>query len=179
MATLMEIYPKYAGDCFTGTDKGTSHSYIEVYDELLSPRIGKGTTLLELGVATGKSLLMWNEYLVNGIIHGVDLIPMPKVLQGIPSIIFHQVDICDKQALEKEFAGLTFDVIIDDAQHIIEQQVLAISVLMSKLRNGGLYIIEDATIESLPLFLPYGKVTMLDLRNIKQRYDDVLILIPK
>ena len=62
MASLEELSKKYgADDSWNGTDKGTSHSYIETYEGLLSGSVGKGITLLEIGVATGKSLLMWEE----------------------------------------------------------------------------------------------------------------------
>ena len=180
MATLQEIYQKYQGQGYDGSDKGTWHSYIDVYESLLSGFVSKGAVLLELGVATGKSLLMWREYLVDGTIHGVDLLTMPVCLDGVPSVFFHWMDLNDKFSMEKEFAGMEFDIIIDDASHEVGQQVLDASILAPKLKDGGIYIVEDVSdLSSVSLFASFGKVELMDRRSVKGRFDDSLIIIRK
>ena len=63
MKTLEEIYSQFSQnrDCGHG-DKGTTHSYIESYDRLLSPYRDKKINFLEIGLAYGESLEMWWEY---------------------------------------------------------------------------------------------------------------------
>jgi len=180
MATLQDVYKKYQGHEGSGSDKGTWHSYIDVYESLLSGFASKGAVLLELGVATGKSLLMWHEYLVDGTVHGVDLCTMPACLNGVPSVFFHWMDLNDKFSMEKEFAGMEFDIIIDDASHLVGQQVLDVSILMPKLKDGGIYIVEDVSdLSSVSSFSSFGKVELMDRRSVKGRFDDALIIIRK
>ena len=44
------------------TDKEFSHHYLGVYDELFAPFKDKEINLLEVGVATGGSLKLWEKY---------------------------------------------------------------------------------------------------------------------
>ena len=54
-----------------GTDKNTTHSYIEVYTDLLDKYRETGN-ILEIGAAHGNSVRMWREYFTNGIVAGID-----------------------------------------------------------------------------------------------------------
>ena len=52
-----------------GTDKNTGHSYISgFYEEAFFPYKTKHISILEIGIARGDSLLLWNEYFKNSII---------------------------------------------------------------------------------------------------------------
>jgi hypothetical protein len=71
MKTLREIYTELvaehaantAGEMVTTfSDKGTMHSYIEYYEKHFAPRRHDPVLLMEIGVMTGGSLLMWQQY---------------------------------------------------------------------------------------------------------------------
>ena len=179
MKTLNEIYQNYQTPDGQG-DKGTAHSYIEIYEQLLTP-YRNNSTILEIGIAGGYSLHMWKEYFINSQICGVDVsfdaVSNPN-LNSKDYTIFHS------DATTPEFLNLiqdiTFDVIIDDGSHIFQHQITSFNLLKSKIRKGGIYIIEDVahmdtnmenTFKSL-----HTNCAILDLRHIKQRYDDVLIV---
>ena len=57
-----------------GTDKNTGHSYISgFYEEAFFPYKTKHISILEIGIARGDSLLLWNEYFKNSkLIYGLD-----------------------------------------------------------------------------------------------------------
>ena len=179
---LNEIYQKYkVGSCYgVGSDKGTSHSYIEVYESLLSKYVGKSAMLLEIGVASGASLLMWEEYLENGTIHGIDIVQKPKLLFGHESIKYYTMNIRNRVRVESEFGLSYFNVIIDDGSHYISDQIFAINILWKSLKPGGIYIVEDIIrIENTERFKEFGAANVFDLRKNKGRIDDILISIEK
>ena len=68
MITLEKAYSNYQMPD-RGGDKGTLHSYIDVYAEYISPRT---KSLLEVGVFEGHSLMMWQTYLPKARIVGLD-----------------------------------------------------------------------------------------------------------
>ena len=73
MSLLDELALKY------GTDKGSQyHNYCNKYDKILFPLREKFTNILEIGVANGSSVRMWEEYFPNATIHGVDFTPECK-----------------------------------------------------------------------------------------------------
>ena len=47
-------------------------SYFRVYGEALADLRSQPVSLLELGIATGASLLMWRDYFPKGLVTGID-----------------------------------------------------------------------------------------------------------
>jgi hypothetical protein len=96
--------------------------YLEVYDPILVPWIGKEITLLEIGVFRGGSLKLWRDYFPGGTIVGIDR-KLPQHLQLGKRIQVFEGRQADKEFLSKvasETARDGFDIIIDDASHIGE-----------------------------------------------------------
>ena len=179
--SLREIAGKYGDqNWMIGTDKGTAHSYVSVYDELLSGYVGKGINFLEIGVASGKSLLMWQEFFVNAKVHGVDIAVKPEALLSHSEIEFRQASSCDSIAMNDFVKGTEFDVIIDDGSHKINDQLRTLEVLFPRLRVGGLYIVEDIDcFADCSKFRRYQNVEVKDMRGLKNKHDDVLVVIRK
>lgn len=176
MSSLINIYEKYKLGC----DKGRVHSYIETYDTILANYVNSKTVLLEIGVASGCSLKMWEDYLGNGVIHGIDLSPKPTILNESPNIVYHQFDGSNIELLHKTFHDIKFDIIIDDGSHALNQQMLSLCALYGKLNYGGLYIIEDIQkIEFVEYFKFLPDMRVVDLRDVKNRYDDIMVIYKK
>lgn len=186
METLKQICTKNTVNGWP--DKDTVHSYIDVYEEILKPYRGKAT-ILEIGLFSGQSLRMWEQYFDEGTVYGIDCSELPcgglqdlrpMIAEGTHNIII--MDGTSKEDIEKNFKGVKFDVIIDDGSHNIEHQLESYKHLKSHIAKGGTYIIEDIQdIEAnKELFLnidPKKNIEILDRRKIKNRYDDVLVII--
>jgi len=73
--TLVEIF-KEIGD-FSGVDSGHNdknhlHTYLETYDKLFAP-FQSGCNFLEIGLAMGKSIELFDRYFDNSRIMGCDI----------------------------------------------------------------------------------------------------------
>ena len=178
MKTLKKSYEKTRQNTKFG-DKGTVHSYIDVYESYLK-KFNYECNLLELGCAYGESLLMWEDYLDRGLVLGIQREIHPKLAANIEKYNLNVVDAsCTDPRLPELLKDLSFDVIIDDASHLIEDQIVAFNNLKKLVRPGGFYIIED--IQNLDkdkdkLEKLHDKFTIHDNRHIKDRYDDVLVV---
>ncbi len=183
MDSLAQIYARHSGPG-RFNDKGSVHSYIDIYEELLAPYRATANRFLEIGVFDGWSIKMFEAYFLNAEVHGIDCSDQPHGgLADLRPMIesrmhhIHIFDATDEAAAEKNVGALTFDVIIDDAAHNIEQQMKLIDVWMPRLSPGGLYIVEDIAEcdRDRKKFEDRG-FKVLDRRFIRGRFDDVLAI---
>ncbi len=72
-----------------------------------------------------------------------------------------------------------FDIIIDDGSHILQDQIKTFHLLKKLMKKNGIYVIEDVnnidTVKDEFLKL-HTNCKIIDLRHIKNRYDDVLVV---
>lgn len=181
MESLQKIYERHKkGDW---PDKGSVHSYIEVYEEILAPFRHTAKNILEIGLMSGESLRMWSEYFA-GTVYGIDCDIKPingqaDLTQAIKDDFNIVIgDASKPQDIAKFFIGKKFDVVIEDANHDVEQQLNIYVTLKPFMSEGSIYIIEDVQDidKSFNLFVNIGG-QIIDRRNVKGRYDDVLIII--
>ncbi len=64
-----------------------------------------------------------------------------------------------------------FDIIIDDGSHNKKDQILTLNYFLPKLKNGGIYVIEDTT--------QYLQIPSLNEDNLKYGVNDFLVSIKK
>jgi len=177
---LRQIYKKVENIC----DKGSIHSYIDFYDNLLSKYVGKNICLLEIGTQRCGSLVMWKEFLGNAIIHGIDIIQKPNLLDNHPDIHYHQLDLnkLTKKEVNETFINTQFDIIIEDADHSINQQLHCLKLFLPTLKAGGTYSVEDVSsdinIQTIQQSIK-EKSIVHDFRKIHGLKDDVIIEIIK
>jgi 2-polyprenyl-3-methyl-5-hydroxy-6-metoxy-1,4-benzoquinol methylase len=121
---LIEIIDQYKLSNFhfsEGTDKEYCHSYIsEFYEEKLKPLKDKNISLLEIGFASGASLLLWSLYFKNANITGVDISNNVKQKYKTQKVKYLFYDAYDKRNINE---NEKFDIIIDDGSHKIEHQI--------------------------------------------------------
>lgn len=124
-------------------------SYIDTYEELFQPLRRHPVTILELGVLSGASLLMWNEYFSypGSEIIGLDMSPpidFRLAEQDTSKIFQYQGQQDDFYLLESIIAKHgPFDIIIDDASHRRQPTETSLAYLRDALKPGGYYVIED------------------------------------
>lgn len=172
------------------TDKDTTHSYLEVYDKIFESYQNKDINLLEIGNNGGGSIKLWLDYFTTIKIHGIEINNLKElhdlnteydnvnILMGIDAYCEKSVNLIKPQA--------PFDIIIDDGSHLPVHQLFAMNYYMPLLKNGGLMVIEDVqNVDLISLLLknislkPNDRVEVFDRRNIKDRFDDIMIVIKK
>jgi hypothetical protein len=144
MRTLVEIIKEHnlsKCDHLYGTDKEFVHHYVSnFYQSMFQPIQQDKIHLFEIGTCTGASLKMWKEFFVNGKVEGVDN-EDKRIKEYIDSeIIYHHVDAYEQQVVN---SLPNFDIIIDDGPHTLGSQLAAINQYYSKLKDGGIFVIED------------------------------------
>ena len=175
-----------------GTDKNSYHSYIEnFYEKEFEPYKESKIDLLEIGIETGGSLKLWKEYFLNSkSIVGVD-VSDEKIDPRYRNIGGVTINIEDAYAEKFSKKLKQFDIIIDDGPHTLESQLKSIELYLPKLKQDGLFIIEDIqSVEHFDILINKSKevcefvdnqieycVECIDLRDKKGRWDDLLFLI--
>lgn len=175
-----------------GTDKNTCHSYIEnFYEKEFELYREKEIDLLEIGIETGGSLKLWKEYFISSkSIIGIDISDekIDQKFKNISGVSMHFGDAYDKTFSDKFDQ---FDILIDDGPHTLESQIKFIELYLPKLKENGLFIIEDiGNIEHFDILIGKCKevcesidnqieysVECIDLRDKKGRWDDLLFLV--
>jgi predicted O-methyltransferase YrrM len=137
--------------------KVNAHSYYTLYSDYLHERRKKVKKVLEIGVFTGYSMLMWREYFPNAEIVGIDIDLGQKwmgkdardLCKGKDRITLIEDDGTNKNIAKQigEKYGM-FDVIIDDGSHHPTHQILSLIHYLPFLNPDGIFIIEDIITET-------------------------------
>ena len=118
--------------------------YFEIYEQYFAKYKGRPINILEIGISHGGSLQLWKKYfgdLVN--VYAIDVNPQCKKFEEEKVNIFigSQSDEAFLKQVKKELPDL--DIILDDGGHTMQQQIVSFEHLYLKVKNGGLYIVED------------------------------------
>jgi limonene-1,2-epoxide hydrolase len=118
--------------------------YFDIYDRHFSPFRGKPVNVVEFGVSHGGSLQMWRNYFgADARITGVDV--DPRCAEFVEDQI--EVFIGDQEDRDflNELAAKVgeIDVLIEDGGHTMGQQIATFEELWPRVRNGGVFLIED------------------------------------
>ena len=161
------------------------HSYVEnFYGHVFPPRKFSTQKILEIGIATGGSLWLWERFFPSAMIYAVDKEGfMGNKFMGQPRIITIEGDAYSNDIVDK-FANISFDIIIDDGPHTLESQVLFLKKYIPKVAPGGIIIIEDIASEDyLPILgesVPENlqdRIKIHDTCKIDNRFDSRILYI--
>lgn len=186
MRTLTEIFKEigHFGNDIGCNDKGGTHSYLETYEKLFEP-FRHGCSMMEIGLALGDSVKLWDKYFEKSFITGVDISIVFETVDMETRITENKnwIDFIEADATKEEFARVfrsgTFDIVIDDGSHMEADQIKTFQLLKSKMKPGGIYVIEDilALDQNRHKFEAlHPNCEIIDLREVKGRFDDVLIV---
>jgi hypothetical protein len=175
---LLELYDSNRKKYIT--DKETVHCYISnIYQSLFKDK-KEAKKILELGVYNCGSILLWKDFFENAHIYGIDNWKSKYLLIDDRFTFFKE-----NAYLEKTLSllGNNFDIIIDDGPHTIDSMIFTVKNYTNLLAKNGILIIED--VQSYDWFdiliknIPDKKFKyeIIDLRSIKNRYDDMLLVI--
>lgn len=129
-----------------GSDKATWHQYHPVY-EALFPQRDLVSAVLEIGIETGASLKAWRDIFQNAVVVGLDHNDC-SAMNG-NRIETHRGNQRDRAAVLRAAGDdRQFDLIVDDASHILSDQLASMFWLWPFLKPGGYYVIEEADIQN-------------------------------
>lgn len=131
------------------TDKTEVHFYTTHYMTHFRRFRNKNVKILEIGVGGyehkrkgGNSLRMWKKYFPFGKIYGIDIYDKSALQEN--RIKIYQGSQVDKEFLDKTIDEIgILDIIIDDGSHLNEHIIETFKILFPKLKDGGLYVVED------------------------------------
>jgi predicted O-methyltransferase YrrM len=160
------------------------HSYVESsYGELFQ-RIKSAKNVLEIGILTGGSHLLWRDYFSEATIVGIDINPCVALLnqQRIVQITADAYSIETANLMEDNL----FDLIIDDGPHTLSSMKKAIENYLPKLSQTGIMCIEDIAeygwLYELSNIVPQEMqkcIKVFDLRVKDNKNDSILMVIDK
>jgi cephalosporin hydroxylase len=144
MTPLCELAQKYKCDKAFDPSLEHCHTYTPVYHQLYDGTQDHVRAVLEVGVNTGASLRMWQEYFPQAAIIGLDI--DPQCLFWERRIKCFRADQRDQASLRAalHLANVAmYDLIIDDGSHELADQITTMQYLARWLSPDGLYFIED------------------------------------
>jgi len=174
------------------TDKNTTHSYLPLYQALLINKKETAKNVLEVGICEGGSIKLWNDFFTNANVYGLDIMHINNVWSDIKNknkIILHtSTDAYDNIFFTNNFLNkdIKFDFMLDDGPHTLESMKNFINLYSQIMTDDGILIIEDVQswdwIDILSNEVPESLkkfIKVYDLRNVKNRYDDIVFTIDK
>ncbi len=118
--------------------------YFDIYHSHFQKFRGKEVHILEIGIYSGGSLAMWEDYFGPDCrVYGVDIEEACKAYENDRTKVFigDQADRRFWRAFKEQVPRL--DIVIDDGGHQSNQQIVSLEELLPQLRAGGVYICED------------------------------------
>uniref|UniRef100_A0A6C0D257 Methyltransferase n=1 Tax=viral metagenome TaxID=1070528 RepID=A0A6C0D257_9ZZZZ len=182
----------------TKTDKNTCHSYIDTYERVLQNKKYNKNNVLEIGIGepklnldNGGSIKLWYDYFPNSIIYALDICDISQVNNEIKNKerikLLTSIDAYNEDFIKTTFIdkNIKFDILIDDGPHTKESMEAFIIHYFELLNPGGIMIIEDIPdidwIQDFINLIPLNaaRTESIDLRYIKERWDDIMLVIYK
>ena len=177
---LNQLCDKYGSDKGEIVSEGhpyrwASHSYADFVERLFGHCREHVRSVFECGLGTnnpalkssmgvngrpGASLRVWRDYFPNARVWGADI--DRDILFEEERIATHYCDQTDPEAIRAlwaEIPDVAFDLMIDDGLHTYEAGVSLFEGSIHRLRTGGVYIIEDVTLDSMLRFAKYFAAT--------------------
>lgn len=179
----------------TKTDKNTTHSYLDLYEDILKEKKYSAKNIIEIGIGdfgekNGGSIKMWRDYFPNATVFGVDILTkdrvMDELLEDERVVIFTETDGYNIDFVNREINNIKFDFAIDDGPHTLESMVQFVRLYHTILADDGVLIVEDIPqlewLEILAKEIPQDMIHCVqgyDLRSVKNRFDDIVFVFDK
>lgn len=149
--------------------------YVDLfYNDLFAKKQLSTTSVLEIGVDQGQSILLWRDYFQNAQIYALDINPKPQSLViDSDRITYCQIDAYRHESVAdlRQFGKGEFDIIIDDGPHTLESMIFFLKNYVDLLAPGGILVLEDIIdVTWTPYLLSLidskiGKISRLDTRG--------------
>jgi len=133
--TLSEIY--LSGQYCT--DKYQLGYYEHFYEDHFKSYLKSPINILEIGIRGGGSIRIWKEYFhPDSNVYGGEV----ENFTPIENTTCYQMDMYSQEALNL-FEDSYFDIVVDDGPHTYESFASVITKYYSKIKKGGILVVED------------------------------------
>ena len=150
---LFEFFNSDKGDFFSNQysqpykkneNKIKAHAYAKCYEKYFKNLKNDNLNILEIGSFYGNASAALFFYFKNSTIFGADINP-DMYLYKSKRVKNFFLDNSKRVSLEKNLINkkIKFDIIIEDASHMLKDQIISLFMLFKVLKPGGIFIIEE------------------------------------
>lgn len=147
--TLLELYEQNQAKYFDTDKEYPTHHYIsKFYSEKFDKFKDENINILEIGVGSGGSLLLWNDFFSYALIYALDIGSsfdkrFEKCKENVKNM--EKIFLTESDAYQQKVADSLpkFDIIIDDGPHTFGSHIKFLELYLPKLNSGGILVIED------------------------------------
>jgi hypothetical protein len=173
------------------TDKNTTNSFLDLYQKLFINKRETSQNILEIGIGQGGSIKLWYDFFPNATIYGLDIIIIKDIWSEVKNkdrIKLGRFNAYNNYFVTSQFLNknIKFDIMLDDGPHTLESMIQFIRLYTQLMTDDGILIIESVQsldwVEILKNEVPENLkqfIKVYDLREIKNRYDDIVFTIDK
>jgi hypothetical protein len=187
---LCNLLLKYESDkCKLTTKYNGWHNYSSLYYFLFQDLENSNINFFEMGIFFGSSVRAFRDFFKNGIVYAGDYDVTTFLMdEGV------NCNYCDQDNPESikqlfDLLDVNFDIIIDDGKHEFVSNLNMLNNPIHKLKEGGIYIIEDLRFDVVDKFknvlqtlkddhnLSYVEIFLID--NESNNIDNNILIIQK
>ena len=121
-----------------------AHGYAKIYEKYLKKHKDEYLNIIELGSFYGNATAAFYFYFKNAQIYSADINPDMYLYRSKRLKNFF-TDTSSRTSIEKNILSrnIEFDLIIEDASHMLKDQIISLFILFKNLKPGGFFIIEE------------------------------------
>lgn len=125
-------------------NKILAHGYTKIYESLFKPIKDQNLKILEIGSFYGNASAALFFYFKKSIIYSADINPDMYKYRGSRLKNFY-VDSSSRKSITKNLLSnnIDFNIVIEDASHMLKDQIISLFMLFPKIKKGGIFIIEE------------------------------------
>ena len=135
---------QYAQPSKRESKKIIAHGYAKIYEKYLKDNKDGISNIIELGSFYGNASAAFFFYFKNAQIYSADINP-DMYLYSSKRLENFFTDTSSRSSIEKNILNknIKFDLIIEDASHMLKDQIISLFILFKTLKSGGLFIVEE------------------------------------
>ena len=135
---------QYAKPSKQDDKKIIAHGYAKIYEKYLKEYKEKNLNIIELGSFYGNASAAFYFYFKNSQIYSADINPDMYLYRSKRLINFF-TDTSSRSSIERNILkkNIQFDLIIEDASHMLKDQIISLFILFKNLKSGGFFIVEE------------------------------------
>ena len=121
-----------------------AHGYANIYESYFKDIKHKKLNIIELGAFYGNATAALYFYFKNSLIFSADINP-DMFLYNSKRVKNFFANTSSRNSIQKNLLDkkIKFDIIIEDASHMLKDQIISLFMLFKTLQTGGLFIIEE------------------------------------